>query len=359
MLKDIKQTPDRLKALLNSYIQKNKEIINIKLSVNPEKLGKIYITASGSSRNAANTAKYVIEKIAGIPVIVDFAGEFANRSVAVNQNDLLIALSQSGETADVFAALKKTKKKGIPTFAITNNPDSGIHKLADSAMFIHAGEEKSIPATKSFTCQLMSLYILGLFLAEQRKFCPEPEINIIKEKLSAIPGKISENIGVFSEKANLIAGKIKDNTGLIILGRGQNSALAEEGALKIQETSYINTFGYPTSEFMHGHLAVLEEGFPVISILTEVFDDFSSNILAEKNTLEIKKKRNPFLITIARNTRFPEEEADIFIEINEPAPEIAPFLTAVFLQFLAYKLAVLLGRDTANPRSLSKTVTNE
>ncbi len=359
MLDDIKQTPDALKKLLKAYISDGKDVSNIELPISPGKIEKIYIVASGSSRNAANTAKYTIEMVTAIPVIVDFAGEFANREVAASQNDLLIALSQSGETVDVLTALKTARQRNIPTFAITNNPNSSIYKLACSAMFIHAGMEKSIPATKTFTNQLMSLYILGIFLAEQLKSFPQQDLGEIKKKLHKIPDKISDKIEFFSGEASKVAEKIKEMPGLIILGRSQNWPLAEEGALKIQETSYKNAFGYPTGEFMHGHLALLDENFPVISILTEVFDGAGINILAKKNTLKIKEKRNPLLIAIGHYDSDIEKKADIFIKIEQIDRVTAPFLTAVLLQVLAYKLADLLGFDAKSPRSLTKTVKTE
>jgi len=356
MLKDIKETPHALKTVLNTYFQEDKTIKNIQIPVDSEKIEKIYIPASGSSRNAANIARYFIEQAANIPVIVDYAGEFAQRSVSVKQNDVVIPVSQSGETADVMAALRKAKEMGMSSFSITNNENSAMHKLADTGMLICAGHEESIPATKTFTCQLMSLYILGVYLAEKKKTISLKEAEVIKEKLFEIPDKISANINEFTEKIFETSNKIKDYSDLIIVGRGQNFGLADETALKIQETSYINAFGYPTGEFMHGHLAILEEKSPIISIVTETFDNSRSNALAIENIQDIKDRRNPFIILIGHNRI---EWADIFIQINEQDRIITLFLTVVLLQLLAYKTATLLERDTINPRSLKKTVLNE
>lgn len=357
MLKDIKETPEALKTLLNTYISKEAGVKNIKIPINPQKLDKIYIAASGSSRNAANTAKYFMEKITGVPVIVDFASEFAHRTPAISQNDLLILLSQSGETADVLAALKKAKNLNICTFAVINEQNSSISKLADAEMLVYAGKEQGIPATKSFTCQLMSLYLLGIYIAEQKKSFSSQEIFAIIQKLSRIPDKISENIDLYLKKATIAAHKIKDSSILIILGRGQNWAISEECALKIQETSYINAFGYPTGEFMHGHFAVLEENFPVLSLLTEIFDDTQSSILAAKNTRELREKRNPLIIAVGHAGI--DVSADVFIEIEEKDKVITSFLTVVLIQLLAYKTAELSGKNTINPRSLKKSVLDE
>ncbi len=322
MLNDIKETPKVLETLLHNNQTEQK----------PPSADKIYIAASGSSRNAANIAKYFIEKTANVPVIVDFAGEFAHRGVAITKNDLFVPLSQSGETADVLAALKKAKSAGARTFAVTNNENSTIHKLSDAGMPVYAGEEKSIPSTKSFTCQLMCLYLLGLHLGNKY----EPVLREVPEKIS---GFIETE-----DKTDGIAAEIKEYKNIILLGRGQNHALAEEGALKIKETSYINAASYPAGEFMHGHLAVLDSEFPVISILSRCFDDAENYGLAIKNTRDIRQKRNPRIIELLHS-----EENKI----------IAPFITAVMLQLLAYKTAMLLGRDVNRPRGLKKTVESE
>jgi len=356
MLNDIKQTPASLKALLETHISLNKVVKGINLPLNPNDIGQIYVIASGSSRNAANIAKYFIEKVAKLSVIVDFAGEFAHRSPVVSSNDLLIPLSQSGETADVLAALNKGRELSMQVFSITNNLDSTIHKLSDSGMVVQAGAEESIPATKSFTCQLMSLYVLGIYLAEMRKTLPVEEIEFLKRNLLGIPALIYENIETFSEKINAAADKVKDFKNLAVLGRGQNWALAEEFALKVQETSYINAFGWAAGEFMHGHLAVLDENFPVVSLLTKTFDGSENYDLAIKNTKEIKTKRTPILIAIGHNS---VDFADVFVNIGEQNGITTLFSTALILQLLAFKIADLLDKDVSKPRSLNKTVLNE
>lgn len=358
MLKDIKETPDVLNSLLKSHIVTNQCITTIKFPVNSQNIDKIYVVASGSSRNVGNVAKYFIEKVANIPVIVDFASEFAHRTPSISKNDLLILLSQSGETADVIASLKKAKQMDLATFAVTNNKNSSIHRLSDFAMDVQAGIEESIPATKSFTCQLMCLYILGLYLAENRKTLSKAQINSIKQDLLNVPEKIKALID-HNEDITRAADKIKDFNNLIILGRGQNSALAEEGALKIKETSYINASGMPTGEFMHGHVAVLDENFPIISLLTRCFSDEQNYTLAQSNTKQINAKRKPILITIGHDPEKIKDLTDFFINIEENNERITPFLTTVILQLLADEIAKLLGRDVNKPRSLNKIVLDE
>ncbi len=359
MLNDIKQTPDALKELLNAYMPEDKCIKNLQISINCKDIKKIYIIASGSSRNAASTARYFIEKVTGIPVIVDFAGEFTYRHIPdTGKNDLAIVLSQSGETADVLSALKKLKEQGMPSFAITNNENSTMQKLAESGMSVHAGTEESIPATKSYTCQLMSLYILGLYIAGEKGSLHPDTINLLLGKIRCIPDKISSFLDIFDGQVNAAVEIIKNSDRLIVLGRGQNYPSAEECALKIQETSYINAFAYPTGEFMHGHLAVLDENYPVISLLTRTYDNSRSIILSIKNTNEIKKKRNPAIIAIGHDSS-ELSNADVFIGIPEQDEVVTPFLTTLLLQLLAYKTAGALGYDTINPRSLNKIVLDE
>lgn len=359
MLNDIKQTPECLKKLLNSYIQQDYNIKNIKISIDPVKIKKIYIIASGSSRNAASTAKIFLEKTTALPVIINFAGEFSPDANILDQCDLIIALSQSGETADVISALKRVQLSGINSFAITNYPESTLFKMADSGMLINAGKEESIPATKSFSCQLMSLYILGLYLAEKRKSYPQAEINHIAKKLYQVSDFIFKEMEDLKQKASILADKIKNSKEMIILGKGQNYGLAEEASLKIQETCYVNAFAYPTGEFMHGHLAAVDEKTTVISILTEFFGSNKINVAGLKNTNEIKTKRNPYIIKIGHGFEETEKNTDVYVKITKKEEIATPFLTNVFLQLLAYKTAVLLENDTKTPRSLTKVVMNE
>ncbi|NLF82760.1 MAG: SIS domain-containing protein [Candidatus Gastranaerophilales bacterium] len=357
MLEDIHQTPEALKNLLNSHIDETNRVFGINLPAIPSDTDNIYIIASGSSRNAALMAKYFIEKIAKIPIIVDYSGEFAHRGFIINKKDLFITISQSGETADVISAIKRAGK--VASFAITNNPDSQINKLSRSGMFVHAGKEAAIPATKSYTCQIMSLYLLGLSLAQSRNSLSGKQISSIVETLKRVPDVIAANMQLLHEQTVECAKKLKDYNNLLIIGRGQNYALAEECSLKIQETSYINAFGYPTGEFMHGHLAVCDENNPVLSIITRAFDNSESYELALNNTREIKQKRNPFMAAIGHNSAHGKDFADVFVEVPEMGEITTPFLTMIAIQLLTYQMAALLGRDTLHPRGLTKTVLSE
>lgn len=361
MLSDIKDEPKIIKKLVKVYIPAGKAVQNVK--INLEKISKIYIIASGSSRNAGNITKYFIELITQIPVTVEHASEFATRNPVLFPDDLVIFVSQSGETSDVFSALQAAKLKGAYTFAITNNETSAIHKTADSAMFIHAGKEISIPATKSFTAQLICLYITGIYLAERNKTISAEQINFYKQKIYQMPEMIEKLISN-TEEINEIAKKLYDKKSLIILGKGENFGLAEESALKIKETCYINTGSYPTGEFLHGHLAMLDENCPVISIITKCETNETNFNIAIGNTISLIKKRNAqvFIVKGAADlytiSKFAEYNVE-YLNISEFDKEFSTVYSAVVLHLLANKMAELLGHDVNNPRSLSKTVSAE
>lgn len=361
MLNDIKDEPDIFKKLAEVYLPLGIPVQNIKIDI--KKISNIYIIASGSSRNAGNITRYFIESVAQIPVTVEHASEFAVRNPVLSSKDLVIFVSQSGETSDVLSALQVAKIKGAYTFAITNNETSTIHKTADSAMFIYAGKEISVPATKSFASQLICLYIIGIYLAAKHNTIPDSQIEFYKQKIRQIPEKI-EKLITNTEEIDKIAQKLYDKKSLIILGRGQNFGLADEVALKIKETCYINSGGYPTGEFLHGHLAMLDENCPVVSIITKAGHDEQNYTLAVGNTMQLIKKRNADVVIVKDkadsyiNSKLSEFHAD-YLNISEFDEEFSPVYSAVVLHLLTYKMALLLGNDVNNPRSLSKTVSAE
>ncbi len=363
MLKDIQETPKVLTTLINTYLSVDSLVQNIHIKT--ETFSKIYIVASGSSKNTGSIAKCFLEKLTQVPVIVDFASEFAHSKPILSKTDLVIFISQSGETADVIAAMKITKKQSVYTVAITNNEESTIHKLADSSIFIHAGTEISIPATKSFTAQLFCLYVLGIHLAEKKQSIDEQILKSLKLLLKSTVFNVEK---IIKDSENIItkelANKIASSKNIVILGRNQNLGLAEEGALKIKETCYINTTGYPTGEFMHGHLAFLDEKDSVISIINNTNEQSSNYELTIKNTKKIQKKRGSSLIIIKdKNDKTIESEFVLgsvyFIDVPDLNQEFSPIFIGLILQILSYKTALILGNDTDNPRSLNKTVSSE
>jgi glucosamine--fructose-6-phosphate aminotransferase (isomerizing) len=366
MFNDIIEQPKIINTLAKKYLPIDQPVQEIDLSISIDdikSLSKIYIVASGSSRNVGNIAKYFFENVTNIPVFVDYASEFAHRNPVLNKNDLFIAISQSGETGDTIAALKVAIDKGAHTFAITNNPDSKIYHMAKSKMQVDAGKEISIPATKSFTAQLFNLYVLALCLAEKRKTLNPEKIKELKQEFRSLGDKI-ENFLQNPEEIYAIAEKLKDFKSIALVGRGPNSAVAEEGALKIKETTYINANGYPTGEFLHGYIAVVDENIPVISIIDYKARNNNSYNLSVTNTEKIKATRDPYLIIIKNqednsfNTIPSLSDAD-FINIPQSENETFSILSVISLQLLAFKMAEHLGRDVNNPRSLTKSIVSE
>jgi len=363
MLQDINDEPKILKTLSEVYLPKDVPIQNIELPA--QKFSKIYIIASGSSRNAGNITKNFIETATKIPVFVEYASEFGERNPSLSKNDLIIFVSQSGETSDVLAALKLAGKNGAYTLAITNNEMSTIHKSATAGIFIHAGKEISIPATKSFIAQLICLYITGICLAEKLQTLSTQQIECYKNAIREMPEKI-EKIIKENNEINVIAEKLYPYKSLVILGRGENFGLAEEAALKIKETCYINACGYPSGEFLHGHLAMIDENTPVLSIITKYGQQPEEHNygFAVKNTLQLIKKRNA-KVTILKDFAdtkieeiFSEFECN-FLNVAPFSEKFSPVYSAIVLHLLANRMAEFLGNDVNNPRSLSKTVSND
>ncbi len=356
MLKEIQQQPTIIKNILDkqlSHINLNKYEKNLKL------INNICIIASGSSRNAGSIAKYFLENILNIPLQVDYASEFAYKDPIVDNKTLIIALSQSGETADTLKALKIAKEKKALTVALTNNKNSTIHKTVDVALEVMAGEEKSIAATKSFTAQLLNLYILGLCMSKILNTLTDTDYKTIVDQLYQIPeefDKLIDNLSSYDSFAK----KLKKYSHIILLGRGPDAGVADEGALKFKELTYIDANSCPTGEFLHGYLAFLDEKTPVISILPP--DKIVCN-LALNNTLILKEKRNPPLFIIKPEGSKSFDDDDIVSQniINLPDCDkyIYPFYATVCLQILAYKTAMLLDKDVINPRSLTKVVAHE
>lgn len=355
MLHEIMEQPEILKKLSERFFDSNFNIKEIDIPV--KAFSRICICASGSSKNVGEIIKYFIEKLTCIPVIVEYASEFAHKPICLNEQDLLIAISQSGNTADTFEALKKAKNKNVLTLAITNNAESKIHKLADYKIFLDVGVEKSIAATKSFIAQLFVLYIFGIYLSE--KLGNNDTLNI-KKMIKELSIKAEE---VLEQKTNIkkAAKKIKKAKSIVILGRGINSHITHEGALKIKETSYIDANGYPSGEFLHGHLAFVDKTIPVVSMLNKNISDTDNYKLAIKNTKEIKLKRKPPLIIIKtkEDTLDGNFKNSVLIEVPQVLDELIPFINTICLQLLAYETAISLRRNVDKPRSLKKCVEKE
>lgn len=314
---------------------------------------KIIITACGTSWHSALVAEYLIENLARIPVEVEYASEFRYRNPVINHNDIVFAISQSGETADTLAAIKEAKQKGAICCGIVNAVGSSIARETEAGIYIHAGPEIGVASTKAFTSQLAALTLLALYLGRMRNLSQADGIAIARA-MNEIPNQISE-ILKNSEKIHNIAKKYCNSKNFIYLGRGYNFPVALEGALKLKEISYIHAEGYPSAEMKHGPIALIDENMPVVFIATkdEIYDKVKSNI-------EEVKARKGRIIAIAN---YGDEEISQFTEdiiyIPKTLPMLMPVLSVIPLQLLAYYMAVELGRDVDRPRNLAKSVTVE
>lgn len=358
MLKEIHEQPDVIRNVLNGklYDIDEKIILNeVKIDKDTLKnLQRIEIIACGTSLHAAMVGKYLIEDFCGIAVDVEASSEYIYRKTVTNKNTLVIGVSQSGETADTITAIKQAKAKGAHVLIITNRPDSAMAREADSLIPINAGIEVSVAATKSFTAQLMSFYMLAMFLAETKDSMPKETLKELKHDIIQLPTLIDE-ILTNKEPIQKCARMFANTKDFIYIARGINLATAYEGALKLKEISYINATGYAAGELKHGPIAMLDESMPVLAILMngKVYEKILSNS-------EEAKARNARLIAL---TSSQDKSLDDLFEIVLRVPKVnellSPVLASVPLQLLAYYIAEFLGKDVDQPRNLAKSVTVE
>jgi len=356
MFSEIQEQKEVFRTLCSKFFDKE---LNINSTDFPlKKWNRIVICASGSSKNAGEIAKYFIEHLCNIPCSVEYASEFAHKENTLAKNDLFIAISQSGNTADTFEALLKAKEKKVTTFALTNNIESKIHQNADYKILADAGVENSIAATKSFTAQLLILYVFAMALAEN---VSAVELTELKKEFLEIAEKYD---AIFSQREVIkkIAKKMKKAKSIVILSRNINSALAKEGGLKIKETCYINAISAPAGEFMHGHFAFLDKKVPIIGIVNNSDDDIETYNLTLNNLAEIKKKRKAkvFLLKTYGDT-FAQQKIQNKYSVDIPKINkwFTPFLNLMALQLMAYETAKLIHDDIDQPRDLQKCVASE
>ncbi len=356
MLKEIYEQEESIWAATRGRIDfKNK---TIKLGGIQDILGRIldahqiYITACGTSWHASLIGSYAIEELVGIPVKVEYASEFRYRNTPVNHKSIVIAVSQSGETADTLAAIRLAKQKGALTLGIVNVVGSSIARETDCGVYIHAGPEIGVASTKAFTSQVVVLNLIAALLA-QSKDLNLPQRERMIDDFEQIQKKV-ERILELSESIKSVAADFYDATGFLYLGRGFQFPVALEGALKLKEISYIHAEGYPAAEMKHGPIALIDENMPVVFIVTETgFDKIISNI-------QQVRARNGRIIIIT-TTSAPElhKYSDHIIRIPHIHKFLAPLLTTIPLQLLAYHSAVLKGCNVDQPRNLAKSVTVE
>ncbi len=316
---------------------------------------RMIILGCGTSWHAGMIAEYLFEDLARLPVEVEYASEFRYRNPVVRDNEIVLAISQSGETADTFAALELAKARGALTYGIVNVVGSSIARLTHSGSYIHVGPEIGVASTKAFTGQVTMLSMMALILGYERGYLPKSQYQKLVLELSLIPQKAEELLQKCQKQVEYIAGEFKDATNALYLGRGYNFPVALEGALKLKEISYIHAEGYPAAEMKHGPIALIDENMPVFVIATNksAYEKVVSNIQ------EVKARKGVVVAVVTEGNETIKALADHTIEIPETEEPFTPLLSVIPLQLLAYHIAVLRGCDVDQPRNLAKSVTVE
>jgi glucosamine--fructose-6-phosphate aminotransferase (isomerizing) len=316
---------------------------------------KITIIACGTSWHAGLIGEYLIEEFARIPVEVEYASEFRYRNPIITDKDVVIAISQSGETADTMAALKLAKERGAFIYGICNVVDSSIARITDAGSYTHAGPEIGVASTKAFTAQLTILSLIALKLGKHNGNLGNAEFMSLAAELNAIPKKIEEVLEATHELTQSIAKDFINATNFLYLGRGYNYPAALEGALKLKEISYIHAEGYPAAEMKHGPIALIDENMPIVIIAPKKghYDKIVSNVQ------EIKARKGKVIAVVNKGDTQVSAMADYVIEIPETSECFSPIVASVPLQLLAYYIAVYRGANVDQPRNLAKSVTVE
>jgi glucosamine--fructose-6-phosphate aminotransferase (isomerizing) len=315
---------------------------------------RMIIVACGTSWHAGLVAEYIIEELARIPVEVEYASEFRYRNPIINKNEVVLAISQSGETADTLAALELAKSKGAIILGICNVVGSSIARVTHEGAYTHAGPEIGVASTKAFTAQVTVLSLMALMIARKRGTITLEEYSNLVQDLDAIPNKIAEALKL-NDKIKKLAEIYKDARNFLYLGRGYNFPVALEGALKLKEISYIHAEGYPAAEMKHGPIALIDEEMPVVVIATRdsSYDKVVSNIQ------EVKARKGKVIAIVTKGDTLIPKMVDHVIEIPATNECLMPLLSVIPLQLLAYHVAVLRGCNVDQPRNLAKSVTVE
>ncbi|TDE55307.1 glutamine--fructose-6-phosphate transaminase (isomerizing) [Flavobacterium sp. GT3P67] len=358
MLKEIYEQPSVIKDTYRGRLHANEGIIQMAgVEDNLEKFlnaDRIIIVACGTSWHAGLVAEYVFEEFARIPVEVEYASEFRYRNPIINSKDVVIAISQSGETADTMAAIKLAKEHGAFVFGVCNVVGSSISRETHAGAYTHAGPEIGVASTKAFTTQITVLTMIALRLAKAKGTLSNSDFHTYLQELEIIPEKVKEALET-NEKAKEIASVFKDAPNCLYLGRGYNFPVALEGALKLKEISYIHAEGYPAAEMKHGPIALIDELMPVVVIAPKQghYDKIVSNIQ------EIKSRSGKIIAVVTKGDTQVRELADYVIEIPETSDALSPLITTIPLQLLSYHIAVMRGCNVDQPRNLAKSVTVE
>ena len=357
MSKEIHEQPTGVRETLERRLDDNGNIILDSINISKEdleKINKVYIVACGTAYNAGLLGKYAIEKFVNIPVITDIASEFRYSDPFVDENSLVILVSQSGETADTLAVLRDSKAKGARILSITNVVGSSIARESDDVFYTWAGPEVAVASTKAYTTQITSLYMIALDFAIKKGTITREFYDSMISKMKEIPSKIQEILDN-EEYIKEVAKTVVSSEHAFYLGRGIDYSLAMEGSLKLKEISYIHAEAFAAGELKHGTIALIEKGTPVIAIATQekLFEKMVSN-------MEEVRARGAYVVAIAQShNKDVEKAADKIIYIPNSDDILSPILAVVPMQLLAYHVSVLRGCDVDKPRNLAKSVTVE
>jgi glucosamine--fructose-6-phosphate aminotransferase (isomerizing) len=358
MLKEIYEQPRAIKDTYRGRLLADQGLIRMSgIDDNLEKFlnaNRIIIVACGTSWHAGLVAEYIFEDLARIPVEVEYASEFRYRNPVITNKDVVIAISQSGETADTLAAIKLAKENGAFVFGVCNVVGSSIARETQAGAYTHAGPEIGVASTKAFTTQITILTLIALKLAKEKGEMSETKYREILTELENIPSKVEKALEA-NPLVEIIADVYKDSENCLYLGRGYNFPVALEGALKLKEISYIHAEGYPAAEMKHGPIALIDEHMPVIVIATKKghYEKVVSNIQ------EIKSRKGKIIAVVTEGDKQVRELADHVIEVPETFECLSPLLTTIPLQLLSYHIAVMRGCNVDQPRNLAKSVTVE
>ncbi|MCQ2104214.1 MAG: glutamine--fructose-6-phosphate transaminase (isomerizing) [Fibrobacter sp.] len=357
MLKEIFEQPEVLRNTMRGrlmFAEGNAKLAGLDTNIKElRNINRIIITACGTSYYAGMVGEYMIEDLAGVPVEVEYASEFRYRNPIIKPGTLVLAISQSGETADTLAALKEAQQKGATALAICNGVGSTIARTSDGGVYLHAGPEIGVASTKAFTSQVTVLAMIALLLGRQRRLSFEGGADLVKA-MQELPDLAEQTLKLSDQIAG-IAQKYAKATNFLYLGRHYNYPVAMEGALKLKEISYIHAEGYPAAEMKHGPIALIDENMPVVVIAPKdaLFDKVISNVR------EIKARGGKVIAITTEDCHPLDEIADHLIKVPKTSSMLMPILTCIPLQLMAYHIAVLRGNDVDQPRNLAKSVTVE
>ena len=358
MLKEIFEQPRSIADCMRGRLNANEGLLTLggirnysEALTNAE---KIVIVACGTSWHAGLVAEYIFEDLCRIPVEVEYASEFRYRNPVIREGDILIAISQSGETADTLAAIELAKSKGAIVFGVVNTVGSSISRITHEGAYLHAGPEIGVASTKAFTAQLTVLAMIALRIASKKGTISESKYRELLVDLESIPAKV-ETALKSDDKVKEISDLFKDARNFLYLGRGYNFPVALEGALKLKEISYIHAEGYPAAEMKHGPIALIDENMPVVFIATRdsSYDKIVSNIQ------EVKSRKGKVIAIVTEGDVLIPKMADHTIEVPATHEALMPLVSVIPLQLLSYHIAVMRGANVDQPRNLAKSVTVE